>query len=70
MKKSLAARQCRKYVSLVLLLFGFLCLSMQARASIPSPEDFFGFKMGTARHIARWDNIVEYFYVLEKTAIS
>ncbi|MFH1945707.1 MAG: M14 metallopeptidase family protein [Acidobacteriota bacterium] len=68
MKKSLAARQCRKYVSLVLLLFGFLCLSMQARASIPSPEDFFGFKMGTARHIARWDNIVEYFYVLEKNS--
>ncbi|MBU4255307.1 MAG: peptidase M14 family protein, partial [Acidobacteria bacterium] len=41
---------------------------MQARASIPSPEDFFGFKMGTARHIARWDNIVEYFYVLEKNS--
>ena len=33
---------------------------------ITSPESFFGFKMGTDRKLARWDKIVEYFYLLEK----
>lgn len=30
-------------------------------AAVPSPEEFFGFSMGTARKLARWDRIVEYF---------
>jgi len=33
---------------------------------IPSPEDFFGFKMGADRKLARWDKIVEYFWKLDK----
>jgi hypothetical protein len=32
---------------------------------IPSPEAFFGFKMGADGKLARWDRIVEYFRVLE-----
>ncbi len=32
---------------------------------IPSPEEFFGFRMGADRSLARWDKIVEYFRVLE-----
>ena len=32
---------------------------------ITSPEEFFGFKMGSDRKMARWDKIVEYFYRLE-----
>lgn len=32
---------------------------------IPSPEEFFGFKMGADRKLARWDKIVEYFEKLE-----
>jgi hypothetical protein len=33
---------------------------------ITSPEKFFGFQLGSDRHIARWDKIVDYFYLLEK----
>ena len=32
---------------------------------LPSPEEFFGFKMGLDGKLARWDRIVEYFHVLE-----
>ncbi|MCJ7680587.1 MAG: peptidase M14 family protein, partial [Candidatus Aminicenantes bacterium] len=67
MKKILDSRRSLKWMSIYLLLFGLFCLSLQAQSPIPSPEDFFGFKMGTARNIARWDNIVEYFYTLEKS---
>ncbi len=28
-------------------------------------EEFFGFRTGTDRKIARWDKIVEYFYKIE-----
>jgi hypothetical protein len=34
--------------------------------SLISPEDFFGFKLGSDRKIARWDKIVEYFRKLEE----
>ena len=33
--------------------------------TIPSPESFFGFQLGTDRKIARWDKIVEYFNLLD-----
>ena len=29
--------------------------------TIPSPEEFFGFQMGTDRKLARWDKLVEYY---------
>ncbi len=32
---------------------------------IPSPEDFFGFSMGTAEKLARWDQIVEYLQLID-----
>jgi hypothetical protein len=31
-----------------------------------SPEDFFGYKLGSDRKIARWDKIVDYYYLLEE----
>ena len=31
---------------------------------IPSPEEFFGFQLGSDREIARWDRIVEYYRLL------
>jgi len=31
-----------------------------------SPEEFFGFPMGSDRKLARWDKIVEYFWHLDK----
>ncbi|MEW5981990.1 MAG: M14 metallopeptidase family protein [Acidobacteriota bacterium] len=37
-----------------------------SRATVTSPEQFFGFQMGTDRKMARWDRIVEYFTQLQK----
>ncbi|MBN1682339.1 peptidase M14 family protein [Candidatus Bathyarchaeota archaeon] len=33
---------------------------------VSSPEDFFGFKLGSDKKLARWDKIVEYFWHLNK----
>ncbi|MDQ1281068.1 MAG: hypothetical protein QG670_2332 [Thermoproteota archaeon] len=33
---------------------------------VTSPEEFFGFEMGSDKKMARWDKIVEYFKVLTK----
>ena len=33
-------------------------------AAIPSPRQFFGFKMGAERHLAHWDQIVDYFHLI------
>ena len=35
--------------------------SAQQSAQIPSPEQFFGFPMGTDRRLAHWDDMVEYY---------
>ncbi len=36
-------------------------------SNIQSPEEFFGHKMGEDKKLARWDKIVEYFWVLDKS---
>ncbi|HSR67935.1 MAG TPA: M14 family zinc carboxypeptidase [Acidobacteriota bacterium] len=33
---------------------------------ITTPEEFFGFELGADKKLARWDKIVEYYYLLEK----
>ena len=33
---------------------------------ITAPEAFFGFQLGSDRQLARWDKIVDYFWLLEK----
>lgn len=53
-------------VALVILLSMLFTAGMDAQGSITSPEDFFGFRMGTDRKLARWDRIVEYFYQLDE----
>ncbi len=35
-------------------------------AQIPSPEQFFGFRMGEDRKLARWDRLVEYYERLDR----
>jgi hypothetical protein len=45
------------------LLLGSL---FPAAAQITPPEKFFGFQLGADRKMARWDKIVEYFYLMEK----
>ena len=40
-----------------------------ARTSdLPSPEQFFGYRMGEDRKLANWDKLVEYYQALAKTA--
>lgn len=36
------------------------------KADITPPDKFFGFQLGADRKMARWDKIVEYFYLMEK----
>jgi hypothetical protein len=48
------------------VLMAFLIPSLKAQEQITSPEEYFGFQMGTDRKIARWDKIVDYFLLLEK----
>jgi len=43
------------------LLFGPVAVAAQ---TAPSPEDHFGFAMGTTGQLARWDGILEYFGIL------
>ncbi len=53
--------------TIIFLLFTFFLLAVQLNAQqIPSPEQFFGFKMGTDGRLARWDKIVEYFKMLDE----
>jgi len=35
---------------------------------IPSPEEFFGFKIGEDRKLADWDQIVEYYKLVAKNS--
>ncbi|HOC18353.1 MAG TPA: hypothetical protein PKK95_08805, partial [Vicinamibacterales bacterium] len=39
---------------------------LQAQGPVTSPEQFFGFRMGADRKIARWDRLIEYYELLEK----
>lgn len=54
-------------ISLLLFYIVFASPAIStAQEKITTPEKFFGFKPGTDRKLARWDNIVKYFYQLEK----
>ena len=33
---------------------------------ITPPEEFFGYQLGSDRKLARWDKIVEYYWLLDK----
>src|SRR5215472_16235535 len=35
-------------------------LSLAAFAAVPSPEQYFGFRIGADKKLVRWDKIVEY----------
>jgi hypothetical protein len=37
-----------------------------ATSSLPSPEQFFGFRMGADRKLANWDKLLEYYRTLAK----
>lgn len=54
------------HLALVIIGLVFLAQITIAQKKITSPQEFFGFELGTDRKIARWDKIVDYFKVLEK----
>lgn len=39
---------------------------MSNRYPFPSPEEYFGFKPGTDRHMIRWDKLCEYYRLLDE----
>src|SRR5450631_764932 len=43
-----------------------MTMAMVQAQQITPPEKFFGFQLGADRKMARWDTIVEYFYLMEK----
>jgi hypothetical protein len=45
----------------ITIFIALLIASAGAQQSIQTPEQFFGFRMGTDNKLARWDKIVEYF---------
>ena len=49
----------------VLIALSLVAPAAVEAADVTSPEDFFGFQLGTDRKIARWDKIVEYYKLLE-----
>ena len=50
--------------SLALAVLSFLVLSVVASAQPPSPEKFFGFRMGTDGELAGWPEIERYFNLI------
>ncbi|NOR15013.1 MAG: peptidase M14 family protein, partial [Candidatus Aminicenantes bacterium] len=51
-------------LALVMLIVGWGTPFLEAQENITSPEEYFGFQLGSDRNIARWDRIVSYFQVL------
>ena len=45
---------------LTILMLSLGSPALNAQDKITSPEEFFGFQLGSERNIARWDKIVEY----------
>ena len=47
------------------IIIAILLLTVPAVAQMQSPQDFFGFQMGTDYRLAGWNEIVTYFQLLE-----
>ncbi|MBN2409560.1 MAG: peptidase M14 family protein, partial [Candidatus Aminicenantes bacterium] len=52
--------------ALALAVSGLLTQIAAGQSKITSPEEYFGFQLGSDRKIARWDKIVEYYKLLEE----
>ena len=55
-------------IALVLTGSGFYTRTGSAQGSLPSPEKFFGFRMGEDRKLANWDKLHEYYQLLAKNS--
>ena len=49
-----------------IVFLGLFAPVIYAQGKVSSPEEYFGFRMGSDKKIARWDKIVEYFRLMEK----
>ena len=52
--------------ALFLLALSFTVPAWGQAQEIPSPEEFFGFQMGADRKLAHWDQLVEYYDLLDE----
>lgn len=66
MKQNFKFRRILNTIALLLICLLFMIQTGAAQNKITSPEEFFGFKLGSDRKIARWDKIVDYFNLLQK----
>ncbi len=66
MKHPLKLRNLIRSFVIPLIALGFLTQMAIAEQKVTSPEEFFGFKLGSDRKMARWDKMVDYFNLLEK----
>ena len=53
-------------VLLLVISLTFIPLIAEAQQKVTSPEEYFGFELGSDRKMARWDKIVDYYYLIEK----
>jgi hypothetical protein len=49
-----------------LVVFLLCAVPALAQPVVPSPEQFFGFPMGAEKKLAAWDQIVEYFHLIDR----
>ncbi len=47
-------------LGLPILLFALASAAFAQRPSLPTPEQFLGFRVGASRKLARWDQVLEY----------
>jgi hypothetical protein len=66
MKQNTQIRHILQICLVGMIVLGFAHQVIPAQQKITSPEEFFGFRMGSDRKIARWDKIIHYFEVLER----
>lgn len=56
-----------RYITGILLL-AILSLALRAQGTLPTPEQFLGFRVGADKKLARWDKIVEYSQLVAKNS--
>jgi hypothetical protein len=53
-----------RFLSVFLVLLFFIPKEGIAQGNLPTPESYFGFKMGADRKLAHWDDLVKYYDLL------
>ena len=60
--------RCSSCLRVTLILVLALCAAAPAVAQVPTPESFFGFRMGTDGRLADWPSIQRYFETVAKAS--